>query len=297
LKLFDLIRKRHYSLGQAHNSRPSSLPHRGPHASLRPSLFLHSMLPASVVPGSVPDQAPPPLTPTTPPPFFLFHAPEPALQSPFSFHPNSDVGECSPHLMSPSHLPIQFRACQRTLAVIGLRRIAAALHCSGDSHLRAHFPSSPRLWHVDHLPHLLSHPQESSELIAGDHAPPPLANVPAPDRTIASAVLRRSVELHCLPSCPAGRSCPTGTLSRLSSLPCWPSCRRWSRHRASPMRGAQFSTRARRTGVVGRPRSFAVWVGLPQALASYQVEPVVRSAGPRPWARVGPVRYLFLFQF
>jgi hypothetical protein len=186
---------------------------------------------------------------------------------------------------------------RRTPAIIGLRRITTALHCSGDSRLHTRFPSSPRLWRVAHLPRLLPHSKESSELATGDHAPPPSANVPAPDRTTASTMLHRSGELHCLPPCPMGRSCPSGTLSHLSSPPCRSSCHRCSRHRSSPVHGDRFSARAHRASVTGQPRSFAVWARLPRALAAYQAEPAVRSTGPRPWARVGPVRCLFLFQF
>jgi hypothetical protein len=77
-----------------------------------------------------------------------------------------------PRLAVPVH--------QRSPAIIGLRRITAALHCSGDSRFRARFPSSPQLWHVAHLPYLLPRLQESSELAASDHAPSPSQTSPCP---------------------------------------------------------------------------------------------------------------------
>jgi hypothetical protein len=59
-----------------------------------------------------------------------------------------------------------------------------------------------------------------------------------------------------------------------------------------------FPTLAPRlTGRVGQPRPFSVRAGPHQPLVAYQAKPAVRSAGPRPWARVGPVHCLFLFQF
>jgi hypothetical protein len=129
--------------------------------------------------------------------------------------------------------------------------------------------SSPRLWHVSHLPHLLRRPQESSELIVDDHASPPPANVSTTGRTTACTVLRCSDELHCLQPCLAGRSYPASTLSRLSSPPCRPSCCRWLRHRTSPVRGDRSITRAGRASVTSWPRSLEVWVGLPRALVAY----------------------------
>jgi hypothetical protein len=55
-----------------------------------------------------------------------------------------------PRLAIPVH--------RRPPAVIGFRWIAAALHCSSDSHLHACFPSSHQLWCVAHLPHFLPCP-------------------------------------------------------------------------------------------------------------------------------------------
>jgi hypothetical protein len=160
-----------------------------------------------------------PITPVrTPPSAPLTSHPHRAFLSDFECAATSPYSTL-PRLAIPVH--------RRPPAIIGSCQITAALHCFGDSHLRACFPSSPRLWCVAHLPHLLPHPQESTELAAGDHAPPPPTNVPAPGRTTASTVLRHSGELHCLPPCPTGRSCPAGTLSRLSSSPCRSSCHRW----------------------------------------------------------------------
>jgi hypothetical protein len=131
-------------------------------------------------------------------PFALIQTPP---STPLASHPchaflsDFERAATSPYSTLP-HLPIPVH--RRMPAIIRLRQIAAALHCSGDSCLHARFPSSPRLWCVAYLPRLLPHLQESSKLATGDYMPPPLTNVPAPSRTTASTVLRRSGELHFL---------------------------------------------------------------------------------------------------
>jgi hypothetical protein len=123
------------------------------------------------------------------------------------------------------------------------------LTAPGDSRLPTRFSSSPLLRHLAHLPHLLLHPQDLSELTASDHAPPPPSNASASDRTTTSTLLCHSGELHRLPPCPAGRSCPINALPRCRSPPHQLSCRRWSGHRASLVRGDRSSARANRAGV------------------------------------------------
>jgi hypothetical protein len=157
------------------------------------------------------------------------------------------------------------------------------LTAPGDSRLPKRFSSSPLLRHLAHLPHLLLHPQDLSELTASDHAPPPPSNASASDRTTTSTLLCHSGELHRLPPCPAGRSCPINALPRCRSPPHQLSCRRWSGHRASLVRGDGSSARANRAGVTSQPGPFSVWAGPPWPLVPYQAEPATWSAWPRPW--------------